>query len=35
VQKIQASITHVLDSMTLEDLATEPTVTLTPLAGIH
>ena len=35
VQKIQASITHVLDSMTLAELAAEPTVPLTPLAGIH
>ena len=35
VQKIQASITHVLDSMTLEELAAEPTVTVMPLAGIH
>jgi hypothetical protein len=38
VQKIQASITHVLDSMTLEELAAEPTVpsvTVTPLAGIR
>jgi len=35
VQKIQASITHVLDSMTLAELAAEPTVTLLPLAGIH
>ena len=38
VQKIQASITHVLDSMTLAELAAEPIVppvTLTPLAGIR
>lgn len=35
VQKIQASITHVLDSMTLADLAVEPAVALTPLAGIR
>ena len=38
VQKIQASITHVLDSMTLAELAAEPTVptvTVTPLAGIR
>jgi Rrf2 family protein len=35
VQKIQASITHVLDSMTLAELAAEPPVRLTPLAGIH
>ena len=35
VQKIQASITHVLDSMTLEELAAEPTVTVMPLASIH
>jgi len=38
VQKIQASITHVLDSMTLAELAAEPTVptvTGTPLAGIR
>jgi len=35
VQKIQASITHVLDSMTLAELAAEPTVTVMPLAAIH
>jgi len=35
VQKIQASITHVLDSMTLAELAAEPTVTVLPLAAIH
>ena len=35
VQKIQASITHVLDSMTLAELAAEPPVRLTPLVGIH
>ena len=38
VQKIQASITHVLDSMTLAELAVEPPVprvTVTPLAGIR
>ena len=35
VQKIQASITHVLDSMTLAELAAESTVTVMPLAGIH
>jgi len=35
VQKIQASITHVLDSMTLAELAADPTVTVMPLAGIH
>jgi Rrf2 family protein len=35
VQKIQASITHVLDSMTLAELAAEPTVTVMPVAAIH
>ena len=35
VQKIQASITHVLDSMTLAELAAEPPITVMPLAGIH
>ena len=35
VQKIQASITHVLDSMTLADLAAEPAIALTPPAGIR
>ena len=35
VQKIQASITYVLDSMTLAELAAEPTVTVLPLAAIH
>ena len=35
VQKIQASITHVLDSMTLAELAAEPTVTVLPLAAIR
>ena len=35
VQKIQASITHVLDSMTLAELAAEPTVTVLPLAAIQ
>ena len=35
VQKIQASITHVLDSMTLAELAADSTVTVMPLAGIH
>jgi len=35
VQKIQASITHVLDSMTLAELAAEHPVTMTPLAGIR
>ncbi len=35
VQKIQASITHVLDSMTLAELAADPAVTVMPLAGIH
>lgn len=35
VQKIQASITHVLDSMTLAELAAEHPVTVTPLAGIR
>jgi Rrf2 family protein len=35
VQKIQASITHVLESMTLAELAAEPTGTVMPLAGIH
>jgi Rrf2 family protein len=35
VQKIQAGITRVLDSMTLAELAAEPTVPVTPLAGIH
>jgi Rrf2 family cysteine metabolism transcriptional repressor len=35
VQKIQASITHVLDTMTLAELATEPATAVTPLVGIH
>src|SRR5712692_1964640 len=35
VQKIQASISHVLDSMTLAELAAEHPVTVTPLAGIR
>jgi Rrf2 family protein len=35
VQKIQAGITHVLDSMTLAELAAEPTIPKTPLVGIH
>jgi DNA-binding IscR family transcriptional regulator len=35
VQKIQASITHVLDSMTLAELAAEPTVTVLSLAAIR
>jgi DNA-binding IscR family transcriptional regulator len=36
VQKIQAGITHVLDSMTLAELAAEPTAPVTtPLVGIH
>jgi Rrf2 family protein len=35
VQKIQAGITHVLDSMTLAELAAEPAVPVTPLASIH
>jgi len=35
VQKIQASISHVLDSMTLAELAVEPTIPLGPLVGIH
>ena len=35
VQKIQASISHVLDSMTLAELAAEPTIPMTPLAGIR
>jgi len=35
VQKIQASITHVLDSMTLAELGAESTVPATPLAIIH
>ncbi|MGH7314694.1 MAG: RrF2 family transcriptional regulator [Candidatus Rokuibacteriota bacterium] len=35
VQKIQASISHVLDSMTLAELAAEPTAPVTPLAVIH
>ena len=35
VQKIQASITHVLDGMTLAELAAEPTAAVTPLAGIR
>jgi Rrf2 family protein len=35
VQKIQAGITRVLDSMTLAELAAEPTIPVTPLAGIH
>ncbi len=35
VQKIQASISHVLDSMTLAELAAEPTVPMTPMVGIR
>jgi Rrf2 family protein len=35
VQKIQASITRVLDGMTLADLAVEPAVLTPPLVGIH
>ena len=35
VQKVQAGITHVLDSMTLAELTAEPTSPATPLAGIH
>ena len=35
VQKIQASITHVLDSMTLAELAAGPAVTVMPVAAIH
>ena len=35
VQKIQAGITHVLDSMTLAELAAEPTAPVTPLVSIH
>jgi DNA-binding IscR family transcriptional regulator len=35
VQKIQASISHVLDSMTLAELGAEPAVPITPLALIH
>jgi Rrf2 family protein len=35
VQKIQAGITHVLDSMTLAELAVEPTAPVTPLVSIH
>jgi len=35
VQKIQASISHVLDSMSLAELAADPAVTVMPLAGIH
>jgi len=35
VQKIQASITHVLDSMTLAELAADPAVTVMPVAAIH
>ena len=35
VQKIQASISHVLDSMTLAELAAEPTIPMPPLAGIR
>jgi len=35
VQKIQAGITRVLDSMTLAELASEPTISVTPLAGIR
>jgi len=35
VQKIQAGITRVLDSMTLAELAAEPTGPVTPLASIR
>ena len=35
VQKIQASISHVLDTMTLAELGAEPTVPVTRLALIH
>ena len=35
VQKIQASISHVLDSMTLAELGAESTVPAIPLAVIH
>ena len=35
VQKIQASISHVLDSMTLAELGAEPAAPVTPLALIH
>ncbi|HYB69414.1 MAG TPA: Rrf2 family transcriptional regulator [Candidatus Bathyarchaeia archaeon] len=35
VQKIQTSITHVLDSMTLAELAADPAVTVMPVASIH
>jgi hypothetical protein len=35
VQKIQASISHVLDSMTLAELGAEPTVPATSLAVIR
>ena len=36
VQKIQASITHVLDSMTLAELAAAPTmIPMPPLAAIR
>jgi Rrf2 family protein len=35
VQKIQASISHVLDSMTLAELAEESTVTVMPLVAIR
>lgn len=35
VQKIQASISHVLDSMTLAELGAEPIAPVTPLAVIH
>jgi hypothetical protein len=35
VQKILASISHVLDSMTLAELAAEPAAPVAPLAFIH
>jgi len=35
VQRIQAGITQVLDSMTLAELAGEPSAPLMPLASIH
>jgi Rrf2 family protein len=35
VQKIQASISHVLDSMTLAELGAEPVAPAIPLAVIH
>jgi hypothetical protein len=35
VEKIQASISHVLDSMTLAELGAGPAAKATPLALIH